>query len=376
MAAIPFFDARAGYDELAGELDAAALRVLRGGTYILGEEVASFERAFARHCGAERCVGVGNGLDALTLILRALEVGPGDEVVVPAHTFIATWLAVSAVGATPVPVEPDPRTYNVTTEAASRALTPRTRAVVCVHLHGRLVDAGPLAALCRSRGLPLVEDAAQAHGARGRDGRAAGALGTAAAFSFYPTKNLGAYGDGGAVTTSHAWLAERVAMLRNYGSRRKYDHEETGVNSRLDPLQAALLAVRLAHLDAANARRRALVERYRERLAGTPGLELPAPAGEDHVWHVFAVMVEERDRVQAALEAAGIGTLVHYPVPPHRSGAYAVEGRGPASLPVTEELCARGLSLPLYPQLGPAAVDAVCEAVRAACGSRSVIPTR
>ncbi|CAA9525777.1 MAG: Aminotransferase, DegT/DnrJ/EryC1/StrS family [uncultured Solirubrobacteraceae bacterium] len=375
MAAIPFFDARAGYEELAGELDAAALRVLRSGAYILGEEVAAFERAFAAYCGAAHCVGVGNGLDALTLILRALGVGPGDEVVVPGHTFIATWLAVSAVGAIPVPVEPDPRTYNVTTDGVERALGPRTKAVVCVHLHGRLVDAGPLAELCRGRGIPLVEDAAQAHGATGPAGRA-GSLADAAAFSFYPTKNLGAYGDGGAVTTSHGWLAERVALLRNYGSRRKYDHQEVGVNSRLDPLQAALLGVRLAHLDTMNARRRALVECYLERLDGVPGLKLPAPAGEDHVWHVLAVLAEDRDRVQAALSAAGIGTLVHYPIPPHRSGAYARDGAPVASLPVTEDLCARGLSLPLFPQLAPAAVDAVCEAVRAASRSRSALPAR
>jgi dTDP-4-amino-4,6-dideoxygalactose transaminase len=364
MAAIPFFDARAGYAELAAELDAVALATLRSGSYVLGEEVAAFEREFAAYCGVAHCVGVGNGLDALTLILRALEIGPGDEVVVPATTFIATWLAVSAVGATPVPVEPDPRTWNLTADAVEAAIGARTRAVVCVHLHGRLVDTAPLAALCRSHGIALVEDAAQAHGAEGADGRA-GSLGDAAAFSFYPTKNLGAHGDGGAVTTRHARLAERVALLRNYGSRRKYEHETVGVNSRLDPIQAAMLRVKLRVLDDWNARRRALAERYRARLEGVDGLALPAAAGADHAWHVFAVLLEDRAPVQRRVEAAGVGTLVHYPVPPHLCGAYAQLDVEAGAFPVTERLSRQTLSLPLFPQLAPEAVDAVCAALAA-----------
>ncbi|HEX8101728.1 MAG TPA: DegT/DnrJ/EryC1/StrS family aminotransferase [Solirubrobacteraceae bacterium] len=371
---IPFFDARAGYAELADELDAAALRALRSGTYVLGDEVAAFEREFAAFCGAEHCVGVGNGLDALTLILRALGVGPGDEVVVPAHTYVATWLAVSSVGAVPVPVEPDPATWNAGAAAVAEAIGPRTRAVICVHLHGRLADVAALAELCAARGIPLVEDAAQAHGARQVDGVRAGALATAAAFSFYPTKNLGAHGDGGAVTTSDPALAERVRRLRNYGSREKYVHEELGVNSRLDPIQAAFLRVKLPQLERANARRRALVARYRAWLNGVPGVVLPAPAGCDHVWHVFAILVEDRERVQAALTAAGIGTLVHYPIPPHRSQAYAGLGHGPGSFPVTERLSAHALSLPLFPQLEPRDVDAVCSAVTAAVAPLARVP--
>jgi dTDP-3-amino-3,4,6-trideoxy-alpha-D-glucose transaminase len=361
-AGVPFFDAWAGYAELASELDAAALRVLRSGRYILGEEVEAFEQEFAAYCGVPHCIGVGNGLDALTLVLRALEVGQGDEVVVPANTFIATWLAVSAVGATPVPVEPDPHTYNSEATAFDAAIGPRTRAVICVHLHGRLVDTAALAAVCRAHGVALIEDAAQAHGAVGPNGRA-GALSDAAAFSFYPTKNLGAHGDGGAVTTSDASLAERVALLRNYGSRRKYAHDEPGVNSRLDPLQAALLRVKLPVLDDWNARRRALVERYGAGLAGSPGITVPAPAGEDHVWHVFAVLCDDRRRIQDALIAAGIETLVHYPTPPHLCEAYARLGYGRGAYPVTERLSDQTLSLPLYPQLEPTAVDAVVDAL-------------
>jgi dTDP-4-amino-4,6-dideoxygalactose transaminase len=361
-AAIPFVDVRAGYEELAERLDAAALGALRSGTYILGDAVAGFERAFAAHAGAAHCLGVASGLDALTLALRALGVGPGDEVVVPANTFIATWLAVSAVGAVPVPVEPDPTHWNVTAATVAPAVTARTRAVICVHLYGRLAPTRELLALCRARGLALLEDAAQAHGATGPDGRA-GALGDAAAFSFYPTKNLGAFGDGGAVTTPYTDLAERVGLLRNYGSARKYEHELRGVNSRLDPMQAALLEVKLDVLDDWNARRRTLAERYRARLAGIPGVTLPAPAGSDHVWHVFAIACAERDRIAAALRDAGIDTLVHYPIPAHLSDAYADLGYGPGDFPLTERLARTLLSLPLYPQMPAAAVDRVCDTI-------------
>jgi len=368
---VPFLDLGAATAELRPQIDAAIARVLDSGWYVLGPEVEAFERDFAAACGAGECVGVANGLDALTLILRAYGIGPGDEVLVPANTYVASWLAVSAVGAAPVPVEPDPATQNLDPARAAAALGPRTRAVMAVHLYGRLADTAPLAALCRERGIPLVEDCAQAHGAE-RDGRRAGALGDAAGFSFYPGKNLGALGDGGAVVTSDPELADRVRVLRNYGSRRKYENEVAGVNSRLDPLQAAVLGAKLPVLDAWNARRRAIAERYTAGLAGLDGLVRPAPAGADHVWHQYVVRVAGRDRVQAALAERGVATLVHYPVPPHRSGAYA-GGRWPA-LPLTERLATEVLSLPIGPHLAAEAAEAVVAAVRAVCAVRTRVP--
>jgi dTDP-3-amino-3,4,6-trideoxy-alpha-D-glucose transaminase len=366
-AAIPFFDARAGYLELADRLDRAALAALGSGSYVLGDAVADFERAFAHYSGVPHCIGVASGLDALTLALRALGIGAGDEVIVPANTFIATWLSVTATGAVPVPVEPDPEHWNITARAVAPAVTARTRAVICVHLHGRLAPTRELRLLCEAHDLALLEDAAQAHGATGVDGRA-GALGDAAAFSFYPTKNLGAFGDGGAVTTASGATAARVARLRNYGSERKYEFSEQGVNSRLDALQAALLSEKLTALDEWNSRRRALVERYRDRLADVPGIDLPAPAGDEHVWHVFAVTCHARDELAAALAGAQIGTLVHYPVPPHLSDAYKELGYGPGDFPISERLSQTMLSLPLYPQLSATAVDRVCGAVAHAAG--------
>lgn len=367
---IPFLDVGAGYAELRGELDAAVARVLASGWYVLGPEVEAFEADWAGYCGTRHCVGVASGLDALTLILRGYGIGPGDEVVVPANTYIATWLAVSAVGATPVPVEPDPVTATITAETVEPALGRRTRAVIAVHLHGRLAETRPLLALCRSHGVRLVEDAAQAHGAQ-RDGRRAGALGDAAGFSFYPGKNLGAFGDGGAVTTDDAELADAVRVLRNYGSRVKYRNEVIGVNSRLDPLQAALLRVKLAHLDRWNLRRTALAARYAE-LLGDAEVELPAPAGPEHAWHLFVVRSARRDALRHHLAAAGIETVVHYPIPPHRSEAYAGAGWAPGDFPVTEALAASALSLPLGPHLAPAALEAVAEAVR----MPAALPTR
>lgn len=357
---IPSLDVGAATAELRDELDAAIARVLSSGWYVLGPEVDAFEREFAAYCGVEHCVGVASGLDALTLMLRALEIGPGDEVVVPSNTYIATWLAVTAVGATPVPVEPDPATHDIVADAVRPAIGPRTRAVLCVHLYGRACDTPPLRALCEEHGIALLEDAAQAHGARTAAGRA-GALGHAAGFSFYPTKNLGALGDGGAVTTDDAALADRVRVLRNYGSRLKYQHEVAGVNSRLDPIQAAVLRVKLAHLDAWNARRRALAARYLEGLDGIPGLLLPAAAGDDHVWHLMVVRSERREWLRSALREAGIDAQVHYPVPPHRAGPYAALG---LDAPLADRLADEVLTLPIGPQLEPAAVDAVVEQMR------------
>ncbi|UGS33764.1 DegT/DnrJ/EryC1/StrS family aminotransferase [Capillimicrobium parvum] len=357
---IASLDVGAAYRELREPIDAAMRRVLESGWFVLGPEVEAFEEEFACLCGTTEAVGVGSGLDALTLVLRALEIGRGDEVLVPSNTFVATWLAVSAVGARPVPVEPDVATHNVTADAVAGAIGPRTRAVVCVHLYGRLCETRELRALCDEHGIALVEDAAQAHGARNEDGRA-GALGHAAAFSFYPAKNLGALGDGGAVTTSDPLLADRVRLLRNYGSRRRYEFEAAGVNSRLDPLQAAVLRVKLTVLDEWNERRRALAERYRAQLAGVPGIALPAPSGADHVHHLFVVRCERRDELRDELRGAGVDAQIHYPIAPHRSGAYAELD---LDLPVADRLASEVLTLPLGPHLDEEDADVVIGAVR------------
>ncbi len=365
---VSFLDLKAPYAELHAELDAAYQRVMTSGWYILGDEVTAFEQEFAAYCGVKHCVGVGNGLEALHLILRALEIGPGDEVIVASNTYIATWLAADYAGATPVPVEPDPRTYNLDPARVAAAITPRTKAILPVHLYGLPADMGPLNALAAARGLRVIEDAAQAHGAR-YQGRRAGGLAHAAGWSFYPTKNLGALGDAGAVTTDDDALADRVRRLRNYGSRVKYYNEVKGFNSRLDPLQAAFLRVKLRCLDAWNARRQALAARYLAALAETPGLTLPwVPPGAESAWHVFAVCHPQRDALQAHLKQAGIGTLIHYPVPPHLSDAYAERGGRPGDFPLAEALAHTELSLPMGPHLAPEQVDEVAAAVRAFAG--------
>ncbi len=364
---VPFLDLHAAYLELKPELDEAALRVLGSGWYLLGAELSAFEAEFAAYLGVKHCIGVGNGLDALHLSLRALGVGPGDEVLVPSNTFIATWLAVTYAGATPVPVEPDPDTYNLDPARLEAALTKRTKAVVPVHLYGQPADMDPIGAFAARHGLRVLEDAAQAHGARYR-GRRVGGLGDAAAWSFYPGKNLGALGDGGAVTTDDDALAERLRTLRNYGSRTKYVHETLGVNSRLDELQAAVLRVKLRHLDRWNERRREVAAHYLAALADlapTTGLTLPAvPAWAEPVWHLFVVRSPERDRLQQHLKAQGIETLVHYPTPPHRQGAYRHLELLPGRLPLAEALHEQVLSLPLGPHLTGAGVAAVVSSLR------------
>ena len=361
-----FFDL--GLDDPAtrAAMDAAYGRVMASGWMILGPELAAFEAEFAAYCGADHAVGVGNGLDALVLALRAAGVGAGDEVIVPAHTFTATWLAVQALGATPVPVEVDPELYVLTADGVAGAITPRTRAVIPVSLYGHPVDLDPILALAERRGLFVLEDAAQSHGARLR-GRRTGAAAHATAFSFYPTKNLGALGDAGAVTTSDPALAERLRMLRNYGSREKYVHEMAGVNSRLDELQAAFLRVRLAGLDAANAARRERAARYRAELAGINGLTLPVEApGAEHVYHLFVVRSADRDQLQARLKAAWIETLIHYPVACHLQPAFAHLGLGEGALPLAERLAREVLSLPLWPQMPLEGVAEVAAAIRSA----------
>jgi dTDP-3-amino-3,4,6-trideoxy-alpha-D-glucose transaminase len=351
---VPFMDLAAGAAAVGDELEAAFRRVVRSGHWVLGEEVAAFERELAAYCGVRHCIGVGSGLDALQLTLRALGVGPGDEVLVPGYTAVATWMAVSLTGARPVGIDVDPITFTMDPALLDAALTSRTRAVVPVHLCGRPADLDAIGAWAEANGVLLVEDACQAIGATW-DGRRVGSIGIAGAFSFYPTKNLGALGDGGAVTTDDDSLAERLRLLRTYGWRARGDSEIVGDNSRLDELQAAFLRVGLARLDETTMRRRALAAHYLAGLEGISGLTLPA-AGPGHVWHLFVVQHDQRDGLRAALAECSIGTLVHYEIPPHLTRAYRAAG---TRLPVTEWLAERVLSLPLHPGLRDEAVEAV-----------------
>jgi dTDP-4-amino-4,6-dideoxygalactose transaminase len=360
---VPFLDLQAATRELQAEIEDAVLRVTRSGWYVLGPEVEAFEEEYAAWCGANHAVSVGNGLDALTLSLRAMDIGPGDEVLVPSNTYIATWLAVTQCGARCVPVEPDPATYNIDPKALEALITPATRAMIVVHLYGQPADLDPLLEIARRHDLRVLEDAAQAHGSTYR-GRRIGAHGDAVAWSFYPGKNLGALGDGGAVTTHDAGIAERIRKLRNYGSSIKYVNEEKGFNSRLDPIQAAVLRVKLPHLDAWNARRRQIAAGYLRDLQ-VEGLALPhVPAHVDPAWHLFAVETDRRDALQAHLQQQGIATLIHYPIPPHRQAAYADEARGMPDLPLAERMASRILSLPIGPHLAPDAAATVVGAVR------------
>ena len=360
---IPFLDLKAPHVELRPEIDAAIARVLDSGWYILGPEVEAFEAEFAGYCQADHAIGLANGLDALHLALRAMDVGPGDEVIVPSNTYIATWLAVSQCGAVPVPVEPDPATHNIDPARIEAAITPRTRVILPVHLYGQPVDLDPILAIARKHGLRVLEDGAQAHGARYK-GRRIGGHGDAVAWSFYPGKNLGALGDGGAVTTNDAQIADRLRVLRNYGSRVKYVNEVAGYNSRLDPLQAAVLRVKLAHLDDWNARRTALAQVYLDGLRDT-GLVLPhVPDWAQPAWHLFVVRHRQRDDLQRALSDAGIGSLIHYPIPPHKQQAYAEAGYPADAFPLASQLATDVLSLPMGPQLLDEQARVVVAAVR------------
>lgn len=361
---VPFLDLKAAYLELQDEVRAAFERVMDRGQYILGPEVEAFEREFADFCGVKHCISVGNGLDALSLALRACGIGPGQEVIVPGYTFIATWLAVSAVGAIPVAVDVEEDTWNLDPRKVEAALTPRTTALMPVHLFGQPADMDAINALARANGLKVIEDAAQAHGARYK-GRRAGGLGDAAGFSFYPGKNLGAFGDGGAVTTNDDAIAEQVCLLRNYGSRVKYQHECLGGNSRLDEMQAAFLRVRLQHLEEWNARRVRWAAAYFEALAELPSLvRPPVPDGIEPVWHLFAVRHVRRTELQRYLASAGITTLIHYPTPPHRCPAYR-PGRWRGARPViAERLAEETLSLPIGPQMSGGELAQVCDALR------------
>ncbi len=360
---IPFLDVKAAYVELRDPIDAAITRVMESGWYVLGGEVESFEAAFASWTGARHCVGVANGLDAIALALRAVGVGPSDEVIVPANTYIATWLAVGMVGATIVPVEPDPTTYNLDPNRVEAAITPRTKALLPVHLYGQPADLTALEDICRRRRLKLVEDAAQAHGAAIGEQRI-GAHGDAVAWSFYPGKNLGAYGDGGAVTTNDSDVARAIKLHRNYGSAVKYVNDVQGVNSRLDPIQAAVLRAKLPALAEWNARRARIASLYAAGLAGT-SLVLPAVAiGCTHAWHLYVVRHLRRDQLRDALRARGVETLIHYPIPPFRQTAYSCMTADAARWPISDRLADDVLSLPMGPHLSEAHAQVIIDIVR------------
>jgi dTDP-4-amino-4,6-dideoxygalactose transaminase len=350
---VPFLDLKDQYRELHEQLDAAYYRVAESGRFILGPEVEKFESEFAAYCEAKHCVGAGNGLDALHLILRAAEIGPGDEVIVPSNTYIATWLAVSYAGATPIPVEPDGHTYNIDPERLEAAITKRTRAIMAVHLCGQPADMDAINEIAARHDLKVIEDCAQAHGARYK-GRRVGTLGFAAAFSFYPGKNLGASGDGGAVMTNDDDLARRVRIIGNYGSEVKYYNETKGLNSRLDEFQAAFLRVKLARLDQWNDRRKQIAKDYLQALNSVRNLTLPFVRDwADPVWHLFMVRHPRRDLLQKHLTKNGVGTIIHYPVPPHLQKAYAELGYTRGQFPISEKLADEVLSLPMSAHLSP-----------------------
>jgi dTDP-4-amino-4,6-dideoxygalactose transaminase len=363
---VPFLDLKAINLVQQEEIEQAMRRVLQSGWYILGKEVEAFEQAYAGYCGTRHAIGVANGLDAIFLVLKAWGIGPGDEVIVPSNTYIATWLAASHCGATPVPVEPVEGTYNLDPARVEAAITPRTRAIVPVHLYGQCADMDPLMEIAARHGLKVVEDGAQAQGAMYK-GRRAGALGHAAAFSFYPGKNLGALGDAGAITTDDDDLALRLRTLRNYGSQKKYHNEIIGFNSRLDELQAAILSVKLPALDGQNAQRAQLAAVYDERLAGLPGLVLPVvPEWTRPVWHLYVVRHARRDALARALTDLGVGTLVHYPIPPHLQPAYTALGYKEGDFPIAEAIHRDVLSLPMGPHMTLEQAGIVADAVRTA----------
>lgn len=366
---IPFLELKPTYLELREEMDAAYHRVMDSGWYLMGAETEAFETEFAAYVGTRHCVTVGNGLDALRILLEAHGIGPGDEVLVPAHTFIATWLAVSQCGAVPVGVDVRRDTANMDASLLEGALTSRTKAIIPVHLYGQAADMDPILDFAARHGLVVIEDAAQAHGARYK-GRMCGTLGHSAAFSFYPGKNLGAFSDGGAITTDDDDIARKARMLRNYGSEKRYHHDIAGMNSRLDELQAAFLRVKLRHLEDWNARRVAAAERYRQQLSDLSApFFLPfVPDWAAPVWHLFVIRHPMRDLLQKHLEEHGIHTIIHYPIPPHISRAYQ-SSAGP-SFPVAEQLCGEILSLPMGPHLSMEQVEDCAERVASFAKSR------
>ena len=361
---VPILDLKPAYEELRVELDAAYHRVMESGWLLLGKELEAFENEYAASVGVRHCVGVANGLEAMQLVLMALGVKAGDEVIVPSHGYIATWLAVTHVGATPVPCESDPQTYNIDPERIAALITPRTKVILPIHLYGQTADMPAINAVAAQHGIFVLEDAAQSHGARCR-GIEAGGLGHAAGVSFYPSKNLGAMADAGAVTTNDDALADKLRHLRNYGSKVRYQNEYLGLNSRLSELQAAFLRAKLPKLAEWNRRRSTLAARYLEQLDGVGDLVLPSvPGWAEPVWHLFVVRTNRRESLQKHLTARGVGTQIHYPVPPHLSPAYANAGWKQGDFPLAEKLAKEVLSLPIGPHITADQVDYVCESVR------------
>jgi dTDP-4-amino-4,6-dideoxygalactose transaminase len=368
MSQIPLVDLKAQHQEVAEEVQRGFAQVLEKTAFILGPAVAEFEKAFAAFTGVAHCVGVANGTDALELMVRAAGVGPGDEVILPANTFIATALAVARAGGTPVLADVDPRYHLIDVEDAARRITPRTKALLPVHLYGQIAPMEALAALAKDRNLLLLEDAAQSQGAR-RNGVGGGAFGLAAGTSFYPGKNLGAYGDAGAVLTNSPDVNAKVRALRNYGGEVKYHHPELGFNSRLDTFQAVVLNAKLARLAAWNEARRQAARRYDELLRSIPAVTLPETlAGNEHVWHLYVLRVPRRDDTLKKLNAAGIGAGIHYPIPIHLQGAFKHLAQGPGAFPVAEKAAGEILSLPLYPQITPQQQERVVDELRKALG--------
>jgi dTDP-4-amino-4,6-dideoxygalactose transaminase len=355
---IPFLDLKAQYLQMKPEIDAAVLRAIDSTQYVQGPEVAAFEKRFAPYCGVEHCLAVNTGTSALHLALLAAGVGAGDEVITVSLTFVATTAAILYAGAKPVFVDVDPETWTINPAAIEAAITPRTKAILPVHLHGLVADMDPIMDIARRHGLIVIEDAAQAHGAEYK-GRRAGSIGDLGCFSFYPGKNLGAYGEGGAVVTNNADYAKRISLLRDWGQESKYNHVLRGYNYRMDGIQGAILNVKMNYIEAWTEGRRAVASQYDRLLQKLPCQRPVSPANRRHVYHVYAVTLARRDEAQAALQAAGIGTGIHYPIPVHLQKAYADAGHGAGSLPVTEALSKQFLSLPIYAELKPEQVDVV-----------------
>lgn len=364
MSVVPFVDLVAQYQTIKPEVDAAIGEVLATAGFILGPKVDAFEKAFAEFSGARFGIGVSNGLDALRVAMSALDIGPGHEVILPANTYIATAFAVSAVGARPVLVDCDEGTYNIDAGAVASVISPRTKAIMPVHLTGQAADMDAILEIAERHGLPVIEDAAQAHGTL-HQGRPCGSMGRMGCFSFYPGKNLGAYGDAGLVTTSDPALDERLRRIRNYGQRAKYEHVEAGLNARLDALQAAVLSVKLRHLRGWNEARAQHAKRYRELLGGVGDIVMQTESSySTHIYHIFAIQTERRDALQKHLEQGGVQTVIHYPVPIHLQEAYRWLGYTPGAFPRTERLARRLLSLPMFPELTEAQIESVAARVR------------
>lgn len=359
---VPFLNLAKAYEELRPEIDESIQRVLESGWYVLGEEVTAFEKSYAEFTDSKYCLGVANGMDALELSLRALDIGPGDEVIVPAHTFVATWLAVTKVGAVPVPIEPNQNTYNIEVSKIEEKISEKTKAIIPVHLYGQPVDLNEILKLKRKYSIRVIEDAAQAQGSI-YEGKRIGSHGDLVCWSFYPGKNLGANGDSGAITSNDFELMDKITYLRNYGSKQKYEHVYAGMNSRLDPIQASILKVKLKMLDEWNSRRTKIAERYLSDLVNISDIKLPQLRENlSHVWHLFVISCDRRNELQKFLKDNGIETLIHYPIPPHKQKAYQ-EIMPNLKLEITENLSKKILSLPIGPHTEKDHVSRVIEKI-------------